>query len=133
MACAEQKSSSCRVINRLLFIKIIFLSPMDAFSFSFIRSVPFVAPGAGHGLPQPIASESSPRIQLSGPQKPCQCSDSCTLHAGRAVRGERLQGSHQFLPDSHHRAEGKRCARSVEGSWLGMPGRSTPAWKKRLR
>lgn len=65
--------SSRRVINGLLFIKIILLSPMDAFSFSW--SVPFVALGAGHGLLQPIAFESSPRIQLSGPQQSCQCPD----------------------------------------------------------
>lgn len=104
---------------------------MDAFS--FFRSVPSVAPGARHGFLQPIASESSLRIQLSGPQQPCQCPDSCTLHTGPAVRGERLQGCSQFLSHSHYNREGKRCMQYIEESWLGMPGRSEPAWKKRLR
>lgn len=58
---------------------------------------------------QPIASESSPRIQLSGPQQPCQCPDSCMLHAGPAVRGERQQGCLQFLPHSHYSTEGKEA------------------------
>lgn len=45
-ACAKKKSSSRCVINRLLFIKISFLSPMDAFSFDLC---PLLPPGQDMG------------------------------------------------------------------------------------